>query len=102
MKDLKELEDYHFVPNLVLPPTPPPPQSPKCFSLKEGINNTIPVNRPATELKGRKGKYDGKESEAAWKGVEGRPMYETTSSFPSLSVRLHFPYIRITGVLKSP
>jgi len=65
MKELKELEAYHFVPTLVLPFTPPPLQSPKCLALREVINNSIPVNRQARQLKGSKGKYDGKENEAA-------------------------------------
>lgn len=71
MKELKELEAYHFVPTLVLPSTPPPPQSPKCLSLKEVINYTIPVNRPARQLKGSKGNYDGTENEAAWERCRG-------------------------------
>ena len=65
MKELKGLEAYHFVPTPVLPSTPPSPQSPKCLSLKEVINNSIPVNRPARQLKGSKGKHDGTENEAA-------------------------------------
>ena len=72
MKELKELEVYHFVPTLVLTSTPPPPQSPKCLPLKEVINNTIPVNRPARQLKGSKGKYDGTENEAAWEKCRGK------------------------------
>jgi hypothetical protein len=53
---MTELEAYHFVPTLVLPSTPSPPQHPKCLSLKELINNNIPVKIPARQLKGSKGK----------------------------------------------
>ena len=49
---MKELEAYHFVPTVELLYTPSPPQSPKCLSLKEVINNNIHVNRPARHLKG--------------------------------------------------
>lgn len=72
MKELKELEAYHFVPTLVLPSIPPPLQSPKCLSLREVINNSIAVNRPARQLKGSKEKYGGTVNEAAWERCGGK------------------------------
>jgi hypothetical protein len=71
MKKIKEVEAYGFVPTLVLPYILPP-QSPKCLSLKEIINNNIPVNRQARQLKRSKRKYDGTESEAAWEVCRGK------------------------------